>query len=68
MTVGGIGGWRAWGLGALSDAPQGSVRRFERRDRTIPSDFGIVAPNIGGFIVSIADEGALEFVVVLGRS
>ena len=29
------------------------------------SDFGIVAPNVGGFIVSIADEGALEFLVVL---
>jgi polyisoprenoid-binding protein YceI len=27
------------------------------------SDFGITAPNIGGFIVSIADEGALEFLV-----
>lgn len=32
------------------------------------SDFGIVAPNIGGFIVSIADDGALEFVLVLGKS
>jgi polyisoprenoid-binding protein YceI len=27
------------------------------------SDYDIVAPNIGGFIVSIADEGALEFLV-----
>jgi polyisoprenoid-binding protein YceI len=27
------------------------------------SDFGITAPNIGGFIVSIADEGTLEFLV-----
>ena len=27
------------------------------------SDFDIVAPNVGGFIVSIADEGALEFLV-----
>jgi polyisoprenoid-binding protein YceI len=27
------------------------------------SDFDIVAPNVGGFIVSIADEGTLEFVV-----
>jgi polyisoprenoid-binding protein YceI len=27
------------------------------------SDFEIVAPNIGGFIISIADEGALEFQV-----
>jgi hypothetical protein len=31
------------------------------------SDFAIVAPNIGGFIVSIADEGTLEFLVVLAR-
>ncbi|HYH92402.1 MAG TPA: YceI family protein [Candidatus Saccharimonadales bacterium] len=28
------------------------------------SDFEITAPNVGGFIVSIADEGALEFSVV----
>jgi polyisoprenoid-binding protein YceI len=27
------------------------------------SDFEIVAPNVGGFIISIADEGALEFQV-----
>lgn len=27
------------------------------------SDFDIVAPNVGGFILSIADEGALEFQV-----
>ena len=27
------------------------------------SDFGMTAPNIGGFIVSIADQGTLEFVV-----
>jgi polyisoprenoid-binding protein YceI len=27
------------------------------------SDFGITAPNIGGFIVSIAEEGTLEFLV-----
>jgi polyisoprenoid-binding protein YceI len=27
------------------------------------SDFEIVAPNVGGFIISIADEGALEFAV-----
>jgi polyisoprenoid-binding protein YceI len=27
------------------------------------SDYGIVAPNIGGFIVSIADDGTLEFLV-----
>lgn len=32
------------------------------------SDYGIVAPNIGGFIISIADEGALEFVAVFERS
>jgi len=28
------------------------------------SDFAIQAPNIGGFIISIADEGTLEFVVL----
>ena len=27
------------------------------------ADYSIVAPNIGGFIVSIADEGTLEFLV-----
>ena len=27
------------------------------------SDFDISAPNVGGFILSIADEGALEFLV-----
>ena len=27
------------------------------------ADYGIVAPNIGGFIVSIADDGTLEFLV-----
>ncbi len=27
------------------------------------ADFEIVAPNVGGFIISIADEGALEFAV-----
>jgi polyisoprenoid-binding protein YceI len=32
------------------------------------SDYQMVAPNIGGFIVSIADQGTLEFVVVLARS
>lgn len=32
------------------------------------ADFGIVAPNVGGFIVSIADEGALEFLVVLAKA
>ena len=31
------------------------------------SDFAITAPNIGGFIISIADEGALEFLIVLDR-
>jgi polyisoprenoid-binding protein YceI len=29
--------------------------------------FDITAPNVGGFIISIADEGALEFLVVLAR-
>jgi len=32
------------------------------------SDFQITAPNVGGFIVSIADEGALEFVVVFTKA
>lgn len=32
------------------------------------SDFQITAPNVGGFIVSIADEGALEFLVVFARA
>ena len=27
------------------------------------SDFGMTAPNIGGFIISIADDGTLEFLV-----
>jgi polyisoprenoid-binding protein YceI len=31
------------------------------------SDYGMIAPNIGGFIVSIADRGTLEFVVVFAR-
>jgi polyisoprenoid-binding protein YceI len=32
------------------------------------SDYSMTAPNIGGFIVSIADQGTLEFVVVFARS
>lgn len=32
------------------------------------SDFEIVAPNVGGFILSIADEGALEFAVSFTKS
>ena len=32
------------------------------------SDYDIVAPNIGGFIISIADEGTLEFVVLFEQS
>lgn len=31
------------------------------------ADFEIVAPNVGGFIVSIADEGALEFSIVFAK-
>jgi polyisoprenoid-binding protein YceI len=31
------------------------------------ADFAIVAPNVGGFIISIADNGALEFVLVLDK-
>ena len=32
------------------------------------ADFDIVAPNIGGFIVSIADEGALEFLAIFEKA
>lgn len=32
------------------------------------ADFEIVAPNVGGFIVSIADQGALEFSIVFARA
>ena len=32
------------------------------------SDFEIVAPNVGGFIVSIADQGALEFSIVFAKA
>ena len=32
------------------------------------SDYDMVAPNIGGFIVSIADQGTLEFVAVFARA
>jgi polyisoprenoid-binding protein YceI len=32
------------------------------------SDFDIVAPNVGGFIISIADDGALEFQVNFTKS
>ena len=28
------------------------------------ADYSITAPNIGGFIVSIADQGTLEFAVI----
>jgi polyisoprenoid-binding protein YceI len=31
------------------------------------SDYSIVAPNIGGFIVSIADDGTLEFLVTFAK-
>ncbi len=31
------------------------------------SDYGMTAPNVGGFIVSIADQGTLEFVVVFSK-
>jgi polyisoprenoid-binding protein YceI len=31
------------------------------------SDYSITAPNIGGFIVSIADTGTLEFLVNFGK-
>lgn len=31
------------------------------------SDYGMTAPNIGGFIVSIADQGTLEFLLVLDQ-
>ena len=32
------------------------------------SDYDIVAPNVGGFIVSIEDQGALEFLVLLDKA
>ena len=32
------------------------------------SDFDITAPNVGGFIISIADEGTLEFLVVFEKA
>jgi polyisoprenoid-binding protein YceI len=32
------------------------------------ADFDISAPNVGGFIISIADEGALEFLVAFDRA
>ena len=32
------------------------------------ADFDITAPNVGGFILSIADQGALEFVVVFAKA
>jgi polyisoprenoid-binding protein YceI len=32
------------------------------------SDFEIQTPNVGGFIVSIADQGALEFLVVFAKA
>ena len=32
------------------------------------SDFWMTAPNIGGFIVSIADHGTLEFVVNFSKA
>ena len=31
------------------------------------SDYQIVAPNVGGFVLSVADEGALEFVAVFAK-
>ncbi len=31
------------------------------------ADFDITAPNVGGFIISIADEGALEFLVTFSK-
>lgn len=32
------------------------------------SDFEIVAPNVGGFIISIADDGTLEFLITLAKA
>jgi polyisoprenoid-binding protein YceI len=32
------------------------------------ADFDITAPNVGGFIISIADEGTLEFLVAFERA
>jgi polyisoprenoid-binding protein YceI len=32
------------------------------------ADYGITPPNVGGFIISIADQGALEFLVVFAKA
>jgi polyisoprenoid-binding protein YceI len=32
------------------------------------SDYGMVAPNVGGFVLSVADKGALEFLVLLDKA
>ena len=32
------------------------------------ADYSIVAPNVGGFIVSVADQGTMEFVVVFEKA
>jgi polyisoprenoid-binding protein YceI len=32
------------------------------------TDYGMTAPNVGGFILSIADEGTLEFLLILDRA
>jgi polyisoprenoid-binding protein YceI len=31
------------------------------------SDYGIVPPNVGGFVISVADTGALEFIAVFAK-
>jgi hypothetical protein len=32
------------------------------------SDFGITPPNVGGFILSISDQGTLEFLVTFEKA
>jgi hypothetical protein len=46
----------------------GVAGRASVEDDLALADFEIDAPNVGGFIISIADEGALEFLVVLARA
>ena len=44
-------------------------RSRSRAALTFPlADFDITAPNVGGFIISIADEGALEFLVIFEKA
>jgi len=58
-------------IAELSDDSQVTLSLLCHGARAISfplADFSIVAPNVGGFIVSIADQGALEFVVVFEKA